>query len=1130
MHPEKIQDLFAALGLQVKLEKTQYNKLKSNTTNTKEQDSQAESEELFFSRNHLEYTLNFDLNLSGYMTLLNEYNALATVNGSLIGQRSAFVFKVLSQILTNIDQNNLKLLMNIGEEALEQEGGFSQFIQRSTQAPKNLSQFLVATNETTLTQLQAKLAGIVQTKTRLEIVMEALGLQVSASAFIENALFSREIDESFCLEVPAGAAQSKFFTDLKKLFDALGIEDYEVIRDRLGSKNLSIRLTKNNYEKLLNISPDFLASIEDIVNLHVTARNQGQTLEADTAYNALCHLLNTRQNATKTQAPSKTVPHFSDDANASLFRRMRFQHWKTDDPFAAPSAHQDQDGLPKIYTQLPTPKRYHHLTDWQTTLDAMIFEQQSAEKTTKKGLWTRFKEAFSSVPDVQQYIAQSAQPNVEDSVQLFELSALESNGIVGQCLTHNREILKQFLERELKIIIHENDNAAQDDDSAQIKYLKEWKNTLEQMRKVEFSLYSSLSSQLNAMPPDGSTYSLYMQYSNESCQFLDIYEKAIKAITLYCNKVLKTSHSTKRDQEIIKFEKFSDKKVEKITSLLQEEKKTAYSWTDLEAAYQRKPLPTSSKIDTDSIKEAFKNMGLGSVAIRTGKDTAGNLSYQVTFAKEISSTQKEFLEQQGGMEAVLFDEARVFLSKSQLEGQKKSIEVNKRILTCNPKHMQGFIHQFNTHHQQTQRLQFVMGELLGYPVSVLAPYQSFQQNKQESTVRVQVKSSEEATRIRGLLQKIGIDSIQKDNMLSFNQEALKLLNERGHVFQFFKDISQKIRECDRLGDPGAAHLLNQLLEHLVSNIYAPNAASVWINKTIGDQEIKYFDPDRIKTGSIHSVISQWRSNNQKLIRSHDQGLGQLKTGFFNKLFRRRSPVVAVENFIDNNLSYSEKPLLASIPYPLLFQRHGLVAIQQEQERSIEDMLKKLHSAEINDVQLKSIFQELTTSQNNLKETIGYQVQEKIINLSFDRILTEDLERLMHRAEATLEALQFAHTLISSTCMDQAKIKTLRAHFNEVTDKKEYATFAASSAVFAQIHMILDKYESTIPSEADKADKIDSLDNASFVPNVPRPSNVQDVPADPVPVGANPNSLFARAANNKIQQQAPAASAQQLTCS
>src|SRR3990167_6716415 len=345
--------------------------------------------------------------------------------------------------------------MNVAPKDLDPEGNL-ELIQRSIQQDKAHRQFLIAINEDTLITLSKNLQTICQTKNRLEIVMHAFGFKVNASAFIENILMKQgqnepqhALDDYFCIEFAAKFSLLYAFADLKKILNDIRIDEFKVIRDRMGSQNLTIRLSRANYQKLLDFSPDFLASVEDIVTRYSQARERGKTLEAEASYDVLCHLINAHTQAVTTQTTQIEVPKFIGNDN---IRRIILSDITHEDPFN-PEKHVC------IITQLPSTKRHHQCRDWQTTLLGLVYEDQLTEQ--KK--W-----------DIRDFFHQIAMSSFSEQVQSFEIAALHPNGLVGRCLQQNRKVLFDFLKFETHVILSP--------DTSDLAYIQSWKDCLKKMQ------------------------------------------------------------------------------------------------------------------------------------------------------------------------------------------------------------------------------------------------------------------------------------------------------------------------------------------------------------------------------------------------------------------------------------------------------------------------------------------------------------------------------------------------------------------------------------------------------------------------------------------------------------------------
>lgn len=1072
---------FSALGLRVNVVPTEYNKLEPNFCNNQHKDYSDDKQKTIqeFTENKFVYTLIMDLNLSGYMTVLEELGALAQMQRVFIGKRTAFIFQILEHLLPVDLKQQLRLLMNVQFKATLVEG-FDR-IQRSTHQDEAHSQFLIATNDVVLKELTKNLQDIIKTKKRLELVMSAFTLKVNASAFIEHILLEKDnygpvhkLDDYFCIEFAAHFSQPKPFSDLKKLFNAMGVYELKVIRDRMGSKNLSILLSRADYQKMLDFSPDFLGSIQDVVTQYVLARDKKRTIEAEAVYDALCHLVKANTEASNTQTTQVNVPTLPKEYGPQ--RHMAI-YPPTADPF-------DQNKTArKIVTQLPTTKRYDQFRDWQTTLLGLVYDHQLAEQEQAKAKkWFSFLK--SDTPDVRKFFEQIATNSFDQSVQQFEVAALASTGFVGRCLQQNHMVVRDFLQIETKVINYSNDKYPAD----YLKHAQEWKGILEKMREVEINLASNLTTLLLGMKSNDPSFSVYSKlidklYGTETKMgSITVLTKTIDAVETYFIK--------KKPFNIEKLRPFLNNLAASLDLIMSNEVQIL-SWQDLEVDYDSEALPQSADMDLQPIQQAFKEMGLGDVAIELKLDDKRNINYLIKFKKVLTVDEIEFLEAYG-MEAVAFDEPQIF--NHGVAPEKKRIECQDNQLTCNPNHLQGFIEQYNSYHLNAMKLHFVFEQLLQAPVQISAPIDAFKFDKVKQLV-VNLKNPSDLARMSKLMQAIGITIETVDNQLVFSEDNLTTFNDRALVFQFFKPFGELTKQCLAEKDVAGAALLTSLLCHLVGKIYGADIPNLWTEVSIKGKTIKIFNADQSKIGSLSVEIKTWTEANKISIQELVGSSG------------------SVSNFIEGLIKATDVLSLSTrIPFRLLFQRHGLLSVQLEQEKSIETLLDLYLSGALSANDLQENIDPSLRSQVEFKASVRHQVEQKIMCLSIDRILIEELERVDKRAEAVMVALNFLKKILTpgNDVAREENRQLFLKQLDGLIKNPDYAAFSSSLAVFSKVQAIFNKHYVDLSAAQVKptaiADKEDDELDITIFPAVPTHPIGESV--KPPLLGKNRNIMWA----------------------
>src|SRR3990167_3903734 len=116
--------LFAALGLRVNIVPTNYEQLEPNDYQRKDSMYAKSKQDTIheFEKNHWSYTVIIELNLSGYMTVLEEFGVLAQMQGTTIGARTAFILTIFQYLLPENLTKQVRFLMNVAPKDLDPEG------------------------------------------------------------------------------------------------------------------------------------------------------------------------------------------------------------------------------------------------------------------------------------------------------------------------------------------------------------------------------------------------------------------------------------------------------------------------------------------------------------------------------------------------------------------------------------------------------------------------------------------------------------------------------------------------------------------------------------------------------------------------------------------------------------------------------------------------------------------------------------------------------------------------------------------------------------------------------------------------------------------------------------------------
>lgn len=909
---QEISDLFKALGLRVKVTRTELDQFTGNGSQEKQRE---------FAEKGLQYTVVLDLDLTGYLDLLKDLSALAASAHQVQGSRTIFM-RQLMRWFDRAGNGNYRILMDRtpDEEIIEMS---SMDIQSSRQHSSQ-HQFLVAINDEMINTIRNSLEQnkIMENKQRLEIILSQLGFPTSASYFIEGILNPKNGSE-FCLEC-SKSDQAKFLVDIKKLLNAIGVqdEDYDVIRHRFDSKNLSVLLHKNALNRLLALSPDFLASLQDIVRQYVGAKQAASPVEADAAYDLLCHMLKEHGEDVK---GAEKVPKAS-DAVAEMF----LSYW-----------------LPvNFYTTLPNRQRFNHIREWRDSLTGMAYRGQLIEQAEKRGLWSRIKNAFSRQrPDFEAVISDGAEAQAAHKNHLFLLQAIGPNGMIGRRIMHNRQLLAEFLvpsaEKTPPLTAYFFDQ------NEKKIYLEKWVETLTKMRDLEYQVSNQLYTSWSALPesnPYKKQYGLALKQYNEAYEAVT---KAIQAVNL----------SIKNKDHALLCQGSHSQITAVIESVQRSQKESvAEQWDSVLAQHETIVLPAAKKAHQQSVKAAFQDMGVGKVTIKETRDANRNVQYQVTLPQDRANDPSVLQNLKNmGMQDVTSN--RIFGAET------VSIQLTsrQRVLTCTPDHIQGFVNQHAAYKESVNVLNFVSKQL-GYKTKVLPPYGT------QNGPTIEFQTVEEAKHFSELMQALKLNIDSNGTRISFSKENLKQLKQNGSIVVFFKEFSDKITASRKANDSEGATLLNSLLSHVISPVFDSNRSFYRDVDVDVDVAVPNHAPIRVFDGSgvfsMRSAINKWKSDNYNRIQHHDDQAR--RQGFFSRLFK---PKVVLESFMTEQVDFYGD----NIPYTMLCQRHALPAIQEQQERSLDTVLRLYQAQEIDRQQLLKLLSEIVDSQKKLGDAVVFQI-------------------------------------------------------------------------------------------------------------------------------------------------------------
>lgn len=922
-----------------------------------------------FLDNGLNHILKFDLDLTGHMDFLTDLQDLAAVSHSVIEKRSLFMYKIFKKLgVLELDDKlypkNYRILMKRNTRQEDQQSGLMD-VQSSNQQ-SNDSQFLVAINKVAIQKISTYLEKyhIPVMNSYLESVMSKLGFSVSASYFIENIL--REFDSStfkseFCLEITE-SDQHKALIDIQKLFNAIGIEanDYEVILHRFGNKNMSILLREEAIRKLTSLSPGALTSLGDIINHYVCAKKSSSFVEADATYDLFCHLLN------------KQEQQVADDHG----KRFLIFHDDVGDETGQSSLGRNGWNVSRfIYTEPLKKERYHHLRSWKDSLIGMAYRGQLIQQPQPRGvkwLWSTFKKAFfrKEYATFEDLVSSASDSCVSDYNYQFMLKMLDSKGAVGSRILHNRKVLLDFLDGACQPAFH--------DVEFKKKYLQNWIDVLEKMRRFEITLYEDLYKDWAAMSVRDGYWEKYNIRMHEYITAQKIYADVISATECQI-KILPTQSEANTNSYADACESLG-----KLIAKVSEREKTDDGVQHLAfISKHEKKVPSIVGVGHQGLlREAFADMGIGQVSITEARDPNHNIQYHVTLGESIAANPQTLNLLKGmGMGDVpstgIFKRTAKSIEFLQLPSRKKA-------LACDPAHVQGFINRHARYKESASIINLVASSLR-FKIKMLSPYQM--ENKEG--MHIELGSAEEASAFTVLMKMFRAEVTCEGNRVSFPPESVELLKKNGRIILFFNEFSDKIAASRKAQDQEGVSLLTGLLSHVVSQIFA-SSSSHYKEQSTPAGCFKFFDDSMVF--SMESAMRKWLATNKEKVQAHD-AIAR-KQGFFSKLFYK--PKVVIEDFIDQQAKVAG----STIAYTMLCQEHALPEIEKQQENSMNKLLDSCSSKKLNQKECLEILEEIINSQKKFTGGLDRQISN-LLAFGNNILAANRLIRLRDRGYALL---------------------------------------------------------------------------------------------------------------------------------